>query len=171
MRPLNFAFVQNQNTPIPDVGPQTSYPIADGSGTWSIENGTGDLWEQIDDVAADDSTTNIWSPLTTNEETQDITMQSLQEPDVHDETVIYVRYARRGSPTAGQYFRLYLDGVLISFKALQHDNDWHDWTINLTEAQSEAINWGAQMTVTLNKQPSTYTRGVRVSALRIMTEQ
>lgn len=170
MRPLTFAFLQNLNT-TPILGPQVSYPIGQGTVVWTVGAGVGQLFQQIDEYPADDDTTMIWSAKQTAAQEQDITMQALQEPDDHTQTKLYVRYKRRGATTAGQTFRVYLDGVLLGSKSIPNDLDYHDWTITLTAAQSAAINWTNTMTVTLRKETSTYTRGVRVSSMRLTTEQ
>jgi hypothetical protein len=168
---FTFGFMRNQNT-VYVPSPQTSYPIGDGTGTWSVIAGSGtDLYKQIDDVTVDDDTTYIGSDKVVTQEDQIIEMQALSAPTLHTLTKINVRYRRRGSSGSTVQLRVLIDGTTYGTKSIENDSDWHDWTILLTTLQSQALNWTNQMDLTLQKLASTYTRGAYVSRVTITTEQ
>ena len=170
MRP--FGFMRNES--VPGGLPQTAYPIADGSGSWSVGAGSGtNLWDKIDDVTSDDATTFIESGRTALVDVdQDITLAAMVEPSDHSLTKINLRYRRDGATTSTVRLRVLLNGTVVGTATLDNDNDWDDWTITLTSAQSQStMNWGSANTITLRKLATTYTRGVDVTYLNITTEQ
>jgi hypothetical protein len=148
---------------------QETRPNSDVSlGLWTDKSGgTSNIYQSIDEATANDNTDYITSTSTATNPKYKMTVASQSQPSDHSETKIKVRARQTGGSRPDLIVRIFYGNQ--SFKKTIKDltTTWTTRTIALTEEESEALGWGTDFTVELEKKTTAGAQEIWVTWLQI----